>query len=214
MNSGVKRAIGAVLVPLALAADALGAPLARAWAWARLRARLGDGVDPSVVALGTPQMPGTGQVRLGRDLYLYPGLVLETQGAGTIEIGDRAVLSQGVHVVSHASVRIGAGAMIGEYASIRDANHRYGAGIATRDSGHDARPVSIGAHAWIGRGATVLPGVTIGDHAVVGANAVVTRDVAPGVVVAGVPARPIASARSARALNTHAGRAQPCSVTG
>ncbi len=202
MNSGMKRAIGALLMPLALATDALGAPLARAWAWARLRARLGDGVDPSVVVLGTPQMPGTRRVRMGRELHLYPGLVLETQDAGSIEIGDRAVLSQGVHVVSHACVRIGAGAMIGEYASIRDANHRFGAGVATRDSGHAARPVSIGAHAWIGRGATVLPGVTIGDHAVVGANAVVTRDVPPGAVVAGVPARPIASAREARRPDT------------
>ena len=44
---------------------------------------------------------------------------------------------------------------------------------------------------WIGRGVTVLGGVTIGDGATVGANAVVTRDVAPGTIVAGVPAAPI-----------------------
>ena len=42
----------------------------------------------------------------------------------------------------------------------------------------------------IGAGATLLPAVTIGEHAVVAAGAVVTRDVAPRTLVAGVPARP------------------------
>lgn len=55
----------------------------------------------------------------------------------------------------------------------------------------DRWPV-IGDRVFIGAGAAVLGGVTLGDDCVVGANAVVTRDVAPGVTVAGVPARPVA----------------------
>jgi acetyltransferase-like isoleucine patch superfamily enzyme len=51
------------------------------------------------------------------------------------------------------------------------------------------KPVRIGAHADIGVNAVVLPGVTIGKGAIVGAGAVVTRDVPPYAVVAGVPAR-------------------------
>jgi len=51
------------------------------------------------------------------------------------------------------------------------------------------KPVVIGNDVWIGHGAVVMPGVTIGDGAVVGANAVVTRDVEPYQIVAGVPAR-------------------------
>ncbi|MBE0693042.1 MAG: antibiotic acetyltransferase [Aquamicrobium sp.] len=52
-----------------------------------------------------------------------------------------------------------------------------------------AKPVTVGNDVWIGHGAVVMPGVAISDGAVVGANAVVTHDVAPYEVVAGVPAR-------------------------
>ena len=52
-----------------------------------------------------------------------------------------------------------------------------------------AEPVTINDGAWICIGATILPGVTIGENAVVAAGAVVTKDVAPDTVVAGVPAR-------------------------
>lgn len=44
--------------------------------------------------------------------------------------------------------------------------------------------------AWIGAGSIILPGITIGEGAVVGAGSVVTKDVPPYTVVAGVPARP------------------------
>lgn len=53
------------------------------------------------------------------------------------------------------------------------------------------KPILIRRNAWIGAGATVLPGVTIGEHAVVAAGAVVTMDVADNMVVGGVPAKVI-----------------------
>jgi acetyltransferase-like isoleucine patch superfamily enzyme len=52
-------------------------------------------------------------------------------------------------------------------------------------------PITIGHRAFIGAHAVLMPGVTIGDGAVVGVGSVVTRDVPPGTVVAGVPARPV-----------------------
>ena len=56
-------------------------------------------------------------------------------------------------------------------------------------------PTRVGRGASIGSGAVILCGLTIGEHAIVGAGAVVTRDVAPHAIVAGVPARAIGDAR-------------------
>lgn len=53
------------------------------------------------------------------------------------------------------------------------------------------RPLVIGSDVWIGSRAVILPGITIGHGAVIAAGAVVTKDVAPYTIVAGVPARPI-----------------------
>jgi acetyltransferase-like isoleucine patch superfamily enzyme len=52
-----------------------------------------------------------------------------------------------------------------------------------------AAPIVVGNNIFIGKGALVLPGVTIGDNCIVGAHAVVTRSVMEGSVVAGNPAR-------------------------
>lgn len=52
-------------------------------------------------------------------------------------------------------------------------------------------PIIIKRNAWIGAGATILPGVTIGENAVVAAGAIVSRDVPPNTVVAGIPAKVI-----------------------
>jgi maltose O-acetyltransferase len=56
-----------------------------------------------------------------------------------------------------------------------------------------ALPITVGNYAWIGAGAIILPGVTIGDGAVVAAGSVVTKDVAPRMIVAGNPAREVRS---------------------
>jgi acetyltransferase-like isoleucine patch superfamily enzyme len=190
------RAKDILAAPLALAYRAAATPreyLRRLRAYAGLRAALAYPLPSTTVVLGRAHVYGTGRVRCGEGLLLYPDLHLETQNEAEIDLGNGIVISRGVHVVAFAGIRIGSGTMIGEYTSIRDANHARIPGTPMRDSGNVGRAIVIGSEVWIGRGAAILAGVTIGDGATVGANAVVTRDVPPGATVAGVPARAIVS---------------------
>lgn len=52
-------------------------------------------------------------------------------------------------------------------------------------------PILIKRNAWVGVGASVMPGVTIGENAIVAANAVVTKNVAANTIVGGIPAKVI-----------------------
>lgn len=187
----IKHWMSRLLVPLFKGIDAVWLPGQRFWAHTCLAARIKTILDPSVVVHRCPEIHGTGQISLGKNLCLYRDLYLETQETGRIVIEDDVVMSRGVHVVAFAHVHIGTGSMIGEYTSIRDANHRITRETPIRHAGYTHAPITIGTHVWIGRGAVILAGVTIGDNAVIGANAVVTKDVPPATLVAGVPARPI-----------------------
>ena len=112
-----------------------------------------------------------------------------------IHLGEGVFFNYGCVCLDVCPIRIGAKTQIGPYVQILTADHpRDG---ATRDAGLEfGRPITIGANVWIGGAAILLPGVTIGDDAVIGAGAVVTRDVPPGVTVAGNPARPLRPAKS------------------
>lgn len=189
MNHLVKRLLGDFVSPVIRLWFPVTDLIERLYAYLILASRISTSVDPSVVVLGPPEVVGSGRVTLGRNLRLYRELYLETQESGSIEIGDDVVISRGTHIVAFAGIKIGSGSMIGEYCSIRDANHRRDPDGGIRETGHDSAPISIGKRVWIGRGVMVLPGVSIGDGATVGANAVVTRDVPAGSSVAGVPAR-------------------------
>ena len=167
--------------------------LRRLRAHAALAADIATRLPASAVIEGRVQVYGTRNIYIGENVLFFPEVHLETREGGAIKIDDGVVLSRGVHIVAFSQVTIGRGSMIGEYSSIRDANHNRSESAAIRDAGHTARPVAIGAEVWIGRGVTVLGGITIGDKATVGANAVVTKDVPHGIVVAGVPAVPIAT---------------------
>lgn len=195
MKSLIKTFSKALLiVPLRWAVPAIE-NVRRLHAYLLLSARLNHILPNSVVLLGGSEVRGTGEVRIGENVLLYPDCYFETQSDASVNIGDNVVLSRGVHLVAYSGISIGEGSMIGEYSSIRDANHLRSADASLRDGLHRSSPITIGTRAWIGRGVTILPGVSIGDYATVGANAVVTRDVAAGATVVGIPAAPIHSTR-------------------
>jgi acetyltransferase-like isoleucine patch superfamily enzyme len=114
---------------------------------------------------------------------------------GELRLGENVFVGIGVVIVCREAITIGDDVLIAEYVSIRDQDHRYGGPAPTAINGFDTAPIVIGNNVWIGAKATITRGVIIGNNAVVGAGAVVTRDVSAGAVVAGVPARPIGTAR-------------------
>lgn len=94
-------------------------------------------------------------------------------GSGGLTIGAGCDISCGVHIYTHSSVR------------------RCVSGRAYEQV--DRAPVVLGDRVFVGANAVIMMGVRVGDGAVVAAGAVVTKDVAAGTVVAGVPARPVAA---------------------
>ncbi|MEW6121236.1 MAG: sugar O-acetyltransferase [Pseudomonadota bacterium] len=106
-----------------------------------------------------------------------------------ISLGAGVFLNFNCVILDVVQVTIGDRTQIGPGVQILTADHPRDP--RERESGLEfGRPIAIGANVWIGGGAILLPGITVGADAVIGAGSVVTRDVAPGAVVVGNPARP------------------------
>ena len=151
-----------------------------------------DGTVPVTTQFDGPvRTPGRVRLDLGQHCRIGRGVFLETNGEGRIRIGSDVRLNTGTFLVSYAGISIGDDCLVGEYVSIRDADHGMEAGAPMRLQPHEADEIRIGEGAWIGRGAVILRGVTVGAGAVVAANSVVTKDVPPLAIVGGVPARVI-----------------------
>jgi maltose O-acetyltransferase len=103
-------------------------------------------------------------------------------------IGARTFVNWGLTSLDVARVTIGDDVQIGPNVQLLTATHPVEPG-PRRDKWEAARPITIGHNVWLGGGVIVCPGVTIGDDTVVGAGAVVVRDLPPGVVAVGAPAR-------------------------
>ncbi|MFK7829622.1 MAG: DapH/DapD/GlmU-related protein [Congregibacter sp.] len=121
-------------------------------------------------------------------------------GAGSIRIGKAVLMSPGTRVSASDEITIGDGVMIANGVYITDSD--WHTVYDRTERSQQATPVSIGNNVWLGDHATVLKGVTIGDNSVVAARAVVTRDVAAGVIVAGNPARVVRELDPERAIVT------------
>ena len=111
-------------------------------------------------------------------------------GPGVVRIGDDSWLSPGTTIYSHpdVSISIGKRCDLGHEVCLVPGTHQIG--NATRRAGEGtAGPIAIGDGCWVGARVVILGGVTIGAGAVVAAGSVVTADVPPNSLVAGVPAK-------------------------
>lgn len=132
-------------------------------------------------------------VQLGTQLWFYgPGQIRRSP----VSIGCGTRINQGSILDCRGGLTIGDHVSISPQVAILTADHDRDA----RDFPLRHRPVVIEDNVWIGVRALILPGVRVGRAAVVAAGAVVTRDVAPGSVVAGAPAKWIA-ARDAKSID-------------
>ena len=127
-----------------------------------LKELFGDNIgENSMVA---PPLSGAAldKLKIGNNVYINSNCLAMARGGITIE--DNVMLAANVQLLSN--------------------NHdEYNRQILL------CKPIHIKKGAWIGAGASILPGVTIGKHAIVGASAVVTKDVGDYEVVVGVPAK-------------------------
>lgn len=109
-------------------------------------------------------------------------------------VSDKAQLAEGVVVCAAAVVNIGAslarGCIVNTGATV-DHDCRLEEGVHVCPGAHLAGNVAIGARSWFGIGAVAKQGIHIGSDVTVGAGAVCLGDVADGVTVVGVPARPV-----------------------
>ena len=97
----------------------------------------------------------------------------------------------GINARIHGDCTIGNHVMMGPDVVVITRNHSFDStDIPMMFQGFDEeRPVVIGNDVWIGERVIILPGVNVGDGAILAAGAVVTKDVPPYAIVAGVPAK-------------------------
>lgn len=107
---------------------------------------------------------------------------------GDVIIGDHTRI--GLHNTIIGPVTIGCHVNLAQGITVTALNHNFEASDKRIDEqGVSTTPVTIEDDIWIGANAVILPGVTIGNHSVVAAGAVVTKNVPPHSLVAGVPAK-------------------------
>jgi maltose O-acetyltransferase len=113
-----------------------------------------------------------------------------------LTIGSDCFLTGPVNFDLQAPVTIGDRVSIGHGVRFLTVDHEIG-DSAQRCGPTFAEPITIGDGVWLGSACIILPGVTIGKGALVAAGAVVTRDVPPNTLVAGVPARAVRTLQEA-----------------
>lgn len=113
-------------------------------------------------------------------------------GYGALHIGDRVSIHPFAYIDATGGLVIGNDVSIAHAVTIMTTEHCFdNFEMPIRDQPVTPGPVSVGNNVWIGAGARILAGVTLGSGSIVAAGAVVTNDVEPNSIVAGVPARVI-----------------------
>ena len=156
---------------------------------ARLQLRGAEFTGKRVTLHGRAVITNQGRISLGDRVRLVSTvatLEIATMPGGHLDIGNNVFINYGCSISSSNLVRIGNDCLIGSHVMIMDSDfHR----IEDKAWDPTGVPIIIEDRVWLANRAIVLKGVRIGHDAVVAAGSVVTRDVPPRSVVAGMPAR-------------------------
>lgn len=147
-------------------------------------------------------LPGSFFMRVRLHMLRKQGAVIGTNvilGVGVRVIcPERLVLDDDVSVArdvvldARGGLVLASGALIGFESIILTSTHQSGSmEVPVHHQGMYEEPVRIGQNTWLGTRCIVMPGASVGDRAVVGSAAVVTKDVPPGSISVGTPARRI-----------------------
>jgi acetyltransferase-like isoleucine patch superfamily enzyme len=112
---------------------------------------------------------------------------VEISAPKRLTMGSNTVVGRRSRLDARGGIRIGANVNIGSECALQTAQHD----VDSPSFADSYGPIQIGDRAWLGERVLVLANVRIGEGAVVAAGAVVTREVPPFTMVAGVPARVI-----------------------
>lgn len=125
--------------------------------------------------------------KLGKDCF--PSRRVEILLPKGLKLGDRVSVAWFVELDARGGIVVGHDTNISSHVKLITGSHDVNDPKFTADF----LPIHIGHHCWIGTGAMILQGVRVGDGAVVAAGSVVTKDVEPWSVVAGIPAKKIST---------------------
>lgn len=126
--------------------------------------------------------------KIGKWITFYPGISIKT--GRKLVLGDYVDISSGVIIGTDGGVEIGDRTLIGFRAMIISGNHEIPNNRLPIFYGKNMREkIIIKNDVWIGGYSVILPGVVIGEGSIIAAGAVVTKDVPPFSIVAGIPAK-------------------------
>jgi GT2 family glycosyltransferase/carbonic anhydrase/acetyltransferase-like protein (isoleucine patch superfamily) len=141
-----------------------------------------------VTTRGKPLIFAKGKIIIGDRVVIwsiFQRTILSVHAGAKLEIGSKTRLN-GVHIAAKSHIIIGSNVRIAPYTLIMDSDFH---DIEEHSSEGRTLPITINSNVWIASRSVILKGVTIGEGSVVAAGSVVTKDVPPNSMVAGVPAK-------------------------
>jgi acetyltransferase-like isoleucine patch superfamily enzyme len=165
----------------------------RAMLWAMWKLRAADEIGTRVRLHGSPKVVNRGRITIGERTRFDSSTAtseLVSEEGGHLDIEERCFINFGVSLSASNLVRIGARTHIGPYCMLLD-NAYHHVEPELRLIRPESKPIILEENVWLAARVIVLPGVTIGKDSCVAAGSVVTKDIPPRTLAAGLPARAI-----------------------